>query len=856
MNFLSESVEPLKKSSPRSRPKLDSPSGLVFFWALCDNGDREDLSRQIQRFAEGGVRELVLHARNGLLVPYGGDDWFDLIRWHVDECRRYGIEAWLYDEDPYPSGSAGGWVTADAPELAAHAIERHEDDGRGGMFVFPTGHLLWAGVVDSDGRQSLDWTARVGMVRLDWDASDWDSRHYYPATPLYDCPRAVASNIRFALWRNGVPEGGRLVAFVARPVAKGIWGSFADSLNPLATEKFLDKTHRKYLRALGSRLGKTVKKIFTDEAKTFGNYPWTPGIFEDFRNQYGYELRGHLEDLFQKTEDPSAMRVRIDYREWIGRRFQDSWFAPVSRWCRKNGLHLLGHLSPEEDPVNQSALLGNLLPMQRWLSCAGFDIIVPAVGDERHPILNIGLLQAISTARQFRLPGVCSESLGVSGFPPSIELAKVMAWQAGSGVNYPVIHAAYSSRMGLRRYEAPPDLGPDGGYWAAMVHIHRHLQPFWELSFRSKQDAPVAILWPIRSFQASGEMLQPEAGGLREDLVDLVLLCLQRQIGIHLLDEEIFQSATFKDGRLQIGDASYSSILLPSTSVLDFATFDRLSQLFHAGFQVVSCGSGPQWLRPLVGSLKPRPALPWRTVSRSGWPEFLDTLPRVCELECPIRGELRASRWRKSGREILTLQNIGSQPLTAKLSGKDLSLSAGELFAFELRRKKWVEILRFDPATTPTRQEEEETAAFGSWEMQIDGTPPVVCDHPKPFWVLHPSGKGVSWIQMPLTGEASTSEEPLANSLEYSASFLLKGHFERVFFLIEPGLMRGDFELHVAGGVWEFICEDSELQSRKLEITEFLRVGENTIRLILRNPRHLDGLKWAPRVEILRTAYP
>lgn len=857
MNYLAETLKPARRSRRVRKPAMDAPRGLVYFWALCDSGDRKDLSRQLRAFRDGGITEVVLHPRGGLLVPYGGADWFAQVKWMVEECGRLGMEAWLYDEDPYPSGSAGGWITSEHPELAAHAMELHEDPGTGGLFAFPAGKLLWAGVGFDDGRPPEDWTARVGTVRLDWEASEWDSRNYYPATPLYDCPRAAVYNVQFALRREGLPPDGRLRAIVAQPVSGGFWGRLADSLNPAATKKFLALTHERYLAAFGDELGRTVRKIFTDEAKTYGTYPWTPGMFEAFAKDYGYDLRQRLDVLFRACGDAAAMRVRMDYREWIGRRFEDAWFRPVSEWCRRHGLSLLGHLSPEEDPVNQSALLGNLLPMQRWMDCAGFDLIVPAVGDAGHPILNIGFLQAVSTAQQFSKPGVCSESLGVTGYPEPSELARVLAWQAGGGVNFPVIHAAFSSMLGLRRYDAPPDLGPDSEYWPAMQDIHRRLQPFWDISFRASQDAPVAILWPIRSFQASGQVLQSEAGGLRGDLFDLVLQCLERQIGIHLLDEDILARGRWQDGCLRIGKARYRTVLMPSTLVIDEATWTRLDVLRSEGLEVIICGMAPQWLRRNRAPVRSAPRAPWPVVPREEWSSALARLPRVCELAGPATGHLRATVWRKRGGQYLLLQNIGRTTGEAVLKDHaPLSLSPGELIALRKKRGRWSVALRFDPGTTPAVCFPVATAAFGRWKMTTDRGVSREDNSPKPLWCLQPAATGTEWRTMTLTGAASLSDVPQAEFLDYETTLILEENPGRVTFLAEPTLMRGSFEMQAGTGRWEFQCADSDFAAHALDLTPFVAPGPNPIRIRVRNPRHLDGIKWCPRVELHRTGQP
>lgn len=63
-----------------------------------------------RKWAWGGA---FLHSRVGLKTEYLGPEWFDLTNAVVDEAARLGMEAYLYDEDRWPSGSAGGMVTVD-----------------------------------------------------------------------------------------------------------------------------------------------------------------------------------------------------------------------------------------------------------------------------------------------------------------------------------------------------------------------------------------------------------------------------------------------------------------------------------------------------------------------------------------------------------------------------------------------------------------------------------------------------------------------------------------------------------------------------------------------------------------------
>src|ERR1043166_2350085 len=178
--------------------------GLAYFWVFNDKCDLDELQPQLEAFARAGdVSALCLHARAGLLLPYGGRDWFDFIREICHRIADVGLDIWLYDEDPFPSGAAGGRVFLENPSFNARHVEIFTYDPNAmdnELFAFNPGELLWCGAVNEQTGETIDYTDRVGMVRRTWSVWEtWDSRYFYPDTPIYKFPRADPSNNQFAL---------------------------------------------------------------------------------------------------------------------------------------------------------------------------------------------------------------------------------------------------------------------------------------------------------------------------------------------------------------------------------------------------------------------------------------------------------------------------------------------------------------------------------------------------------------------------------------------------------------------------------------------------------------------------------
>lgn len=95
------------------------------FWSWNGELDKDELIRQTHIMKEMGFGGHFMHSRAGLITEYLSDEWFDLINTVADESEKIGIEAWLYDEDRYPSGSAGGIATKDV-RYRTKSIVNHE----------------------------------------------------------------------------------------------------------------------------------------------------------------------------------------------------------------------------------------------------------------------------------------------------------------------------------------------------------------------------------------------------------------------------------------------------------------------------------------------------------------------------------------------------------------------------------------------------------------------------------------------------------------------------------------------------------------------------------------------------------
>ena len=160
-------------------------SSLYAFWFLNHRLDKEELRWQLEELKDKGFSGVFPHPRDGLLTPYMSDEWFDAVRFIGEECRRLELEFWLYDEDPYPSGVAGGKVIYDHEEYSCRHLEFVEVDvvsrGRGLDVDLPSGCLLKVFALPKSGPEDyVDITDQCGVLRTSWHVMGRVTSGYYP----------------------------------------------------------------------------------------------------------------------------------------------------------------------------------------------------------------------------------------------------------------------------------------------------------------------------------------------------------------------------------------------------------------------------------------------------------------------------------------------------------------------------------------------------------------------------------------------------------------------------------------------------------------------------------------------------
>ena len=164
------------------------------FWAWNCELDLSELLRQADCLKEMGFGGFHMHTRSGMATKYLSDEYMRLIKACTEKAKENGMLAWLYDEDRWPSGAAGGYVTSDVrfaqrqlvfsmkkPEITASKQEAAKSGGTYSVGIYDVrlnkhGELAqYKRIENENGAQGTVWYASVKEV----EPSGWFNGHSY-----------------------------------------------------------------------------------------------------------------------------------------------------------------------------------------------------------------------------------------------------------------------------------------------------------------------------------------------------------------------------------------------------------------------------------------------------------------------------------------------------------------------------------------------------------------------------------------------------------------------------------------------------------------------------------------------------
>ena len=540
------------------------------FWSWNGKLEKDELLRQIDVIKEMGFGGYFMHSRTGLETEYLGEEWFELINACVDRGEELGLESWLYDEDRWPSGLAGG-IVSQHPEFRQKAI------------------LL---EIDPEGK-GQDEIAEFSCELEGINCSHLGSG---------------STRLRFSVIEQGKSDFYNGYTYI-------------DVMNRGTTEAFLESTHEKYAEKCGDRLGRSIKGIFTDEPHRgalldgFSMYrddgafcvPYTPKLFEEFEKRFGYDLKPKLPELFLHVDGKKVSQVKWHYVELLQQLFLENFAIPCKEWCEEHNLILTGHVLHEDNLTAQTAMSGSVMRYYEHMTAPGVDVLTN--NNRNYWIVK----QLTSAARQTGKDLLTSELYGCIGWQMDFAGHKSNSdWQVLLGINLRCHHLSWYTMRGESKRDYPASILHQSAWYKEYKHVEDYFARFGLMMAQGQPVCDVLVINPVESLWAQVHLGWSKTLGLQNEhlkvlennYMTLSTWLLESQLDFDYGDEEMLSRLASVEGNsLRVGQAAYKTIVVSGMDTIRSSTVNLLEAFQSAGGTVVVAGDSPEYIDALPGKL-------------------------------------------------------------------------------------------------------------------------------------------------------------------------------------------------------------------------------------------------------------
>ncbi len=492
----------------------------------------------------------------GVVLSYTGKDYLkDEGEWALlaDGVRlavEGGLRVWFYDEDGYPSLSAGGRVLEVDPSLEALELVYDESKTEGERYYV---------------RESYEYTHAC---------NNYAAQRRYPDPGNEQAVRTFIKVTHQAL-RDHLGDG----------LFSHIEAFFTDEPSYLGVNLGLIPEV--------ARSNVLMQDRPDPDKKLLPMLPWTKGIDADYKERYGEELP--VESLFGGDGEGDKV-VRQRYWELMGEHFRSNYCDIIEKWCANAGTLSSGHFLSEQTIVRHTPLYGNMLLTQRGLDIPGLDMLNtdPTVWNREgwiHAAFPESAAYLDGKRRVFTEISDHEQTL-YGGGPATVEAMKGTATcqMAGGVTEFNLFYGDnYAPAFPYRSSAEYKDYCEFVGRINSIVReaeIVKDVLLYYPAYDLQREFLPEKE--PLMDERNQSSVMKTVIGSFR----DAGRALTQAQIPFVFADYLVLQDASVKDGRIIIGSHSFDALVLPEAIVLP-EKVDALVESFRSsGGTVVNASTG------------------------------------------------------------------------------------------------------------------------------------------------------------------------------------------------------------------------------------------------------------------------
>ncbi len=536
----------------------DKQYGSAPLWVWNTKVTKTIIDSMMYEFRKNAFGGVMVHPRPGLITEYLSQDWFDLFQYSVKKGKELGLDVWIYDENSYPSGFAGGHVPDQMPESYNQGQMLHLT--KADLLPANTNEILIC--VREENGNFTDITSKLSLER------GKPGKYYLFNKEFYEK----------GAWVAGPPDF-----------------PYVDLMVKGVTEKFIEVTMKGYEKVAGNEFGKTVPGVFSDEphiqTRGAGNVRWTPDLFSTFKQKWGYDLQTYLPSLFEEVGD--WKKVRHNYQQTLLQLFIDRWSKPMYTYTEKNNLKWTGHYHEHEWPIPGHGR--DNMAMYAWHQQPGIDMLFNQF-DEKSPHAEFGNIRSVkelaSVANQLNKKRTLSETYGGGGWELTFkDMKRLGDWQFVLGVNFLNQHLSMMTLTGARKYDYPQSFSYHTPWWPYYKSLNQY---FTRLSFvlsQGRQQNNLLIMEPTTSawmYSLPGKQ-HKRLAEIGNNFQALITELEKAQVEYDIGSENIIKDhGKIENGKFVVGQRAYTTVVIPpGMENIDLPTFKLLKEYADKGGKIV-----------------------------------------------------------------------------------------------------------------------------------------------------------------------------------------------------------------------------------------------------------------------------
>ncbi|MBE7067929.1 MAG: hypothetical protein E7381_01365 [Clostridiales bacterium] len=486
------------------------------FWSWNNELDEVELVRQIDEMYEAGMGGFIMHARLGLTTEYLGEKWFSCISACLKRAKELGMNAWVYDENGWPSGFVGGKLLGNESyraQFLEYKITEKFDESAFAVFM---------------------QSEKEGYVRV--------------GAPI-----------------DGVKEYHCIYVRTS--------SSNTDILNPEVVDAFIKETHEKYYERFSESFGKELAGFFTDEPQY---YRWATmysrTLAKTYEEKYGKDIRDGLIWLF--LHDERGYKFRLRYYTIANDLYVENFYKKLYDWCEEHNCQFTGH------SIEETCLTGHMFGGADCTSTYEYEHIPGIDALSRDYNMDLASKQVGSVASQLGIKHILTETFGCSGNDVTPrELKSLAELQYFHGVNLMCHHLFPYSMAGQGKHDHPPVFSKHNNWWKGFREFNDYFTKLGYTVANTDEKYDVLIIHPIRSvyFDWVRDEERNSIKELEESFEGTLSYLRKNGILYQFADERILaRHGKVENGRLFVGKNEYNTVLVPKMKNISGTTLELL----------------------------------------------------------------------------------------------------------------------------------------------------------------------------------------------------------------------------------------------------------------------------------------